>query len=459
MKQALNAVYMPNGSLELEWTNAQGAEDKSSSLFQKEIYRRFSSYDDSWLLFLGFCDPRVRLSPSLEFLREFASFFTEKLSKTPDLEVLRDKVQIPIEAEDIRDRLDRAPLVAGSEYLRAELLEDFWSRLNRAFCRAIQTYEGAVEDFIRGYNPDVHLVGRVFFHLVENKSADFPFAFMATYSTRLNQKGRSKHLPLKHALEEYGNDDKKLLELLSTVYRAAKQSSLVADLLETGELFHPLAWTAKEAFSFLKEIPLYEEAGILCRIPNWWKGNTSRMRLNFSVGDSRPSFVGMDAILNFKPQLFLGDIRITEREARRLLDESEGLAFIKGKWVSVDPEKLRQTLDAYEKAKRLMEKEGLSLKEALRLELAPEKLLDAEETEIEAHVSHGKWLNSVLGKLLNPDRITSVSPGRGFRAELREYQQRGLNWLSFLHSLQFGACLADDMGLGKTVQALAFLCA
>ncbi|MCP4668789.1 MAG: DEAD/DEAH box helicase, partial [Deltaproteobacteria bacterium] len=47
----------------------------------------------------------------------------------------------------------------------------------------------------------------------------------------------------------------------------------------------------------------------------------------------------------------------------------------------------------------------------------------------------------------------------GFRAELREYQQRGLNWLSFLHSLQFGACLADDMGLGKTVQALAFLCA
>ncbi len=37
------------------------------------------------------------------------------------------------------------------------------------------------------------------------------------------------------------------------------------------------------------------------------------------------------------------------------------------------------------------------------------------------------------------------------------YQQKGLNWLSFLDSLGFGACLADDMGLGKTIQILGFL--
>jgi non-specific serine/threonine protein kinase len=32
-----------------------------------------------------------------------------------------------------------------------------------------------------------------------------------------------------------------------------------------------------------------------------------------------------------------------------------------------------------------------------------------------------------------------------------------LNWLTFLDTLGFGACLADDMGLGKTIQVLAFL--
>jgi non-specific serine/threonine protein kinase len=60
-------------------------------------------------------------------------------------------------------------------------------------------------------------------------------------------------------------------------------------------------------------------------------------------------------------------------------------------------------------------------------------------------------------KLRKPELIDSVHPGKNFRAELRPYQQKGLNWLYFLHSLQFGACLADDMGLGKTIQLLAFL--
>ena len=38
-------------------------------------------------------------------------------------------------------------------------------------------------------------------------------------------------------------------------------------------------------------------------------------------------------------RLFLGDTRISEEEARRLLAESDGLAFIKNRWVAVDREK------------------------------------------------------------------------------------------------------------------------
>ena len=39
-------------------------------------------------------------------------------------------------------------------------------------------------------------------------------------------------------------------------------------------------------------------------------------------------------------------------------------------------------------------------------------------------------------------------------ATLRLYQQRGVNWLSFLRGAELGALLADDMGLGKTLQTL-----
>ena len=448
---------MPNSTLQLEWAETQDAPSKSSRLLQKEIYRRFTVDIDSWLLFLGFCDQQVSLSPSLNYWRGFAGVFAQKLCRTPDLEALRHRADIPISQDELRRYLDQVPLMVGSEYVSLSLLEAIWSGLDTAFALAIKSYSGSVAGFIRTYSPNVHLVGRIFFHLVENKNGDNPFAFMATYSTGLSDTGRSKHLPLKHALAEYGQESEKLLELLTTVHTAAKQSPFIAGLLETGDLFHPLAWTSGEAFSFLKEIPVYEESGILCRIPNWWKGNASGVRLGFSVGDKRPSFVGMDAILNFNAGLFLGDTQISEEEARRLLNESEGLAFIKNKWVAVDPEKLEQALKAYGRANKIMGKDGLSLRDALRLQLNPEKFLDIQATDIDSSVSNGKWLESVIGKLLKPDLITSVKPGTKFKGELRGYQQSGLNWLHFLHSLRFGACLADDMGLGKTIQILAFL--
>jgi len=40
------------------------------------------------------------------------------------------------------------------------------------------------------------------------------------------------------------------------------------------------------------------------------------------------------------------------------------------------------------------------------------------------------------------------------QAELRHYQQDGVDWLVFLREAGLGALLADDMGLGKTIQAL-----
>jgi SNF2 family DNA or RNA helicase len=43
------------------------------------------------------------------------------------------------------------------------------------------------------------------------------------------------------------------------------------------------------------------------------------------------------------------------------------------------------------------------------------------------------------------------------QAELRPYQQQGLNWLQFLRTHSLGGILADDMGLGKTLQTLAHI--
>ena len=367
------------------------------------------------------------------------------------------KQQSTLEEDDVEQWLAVAPLCPGAEYLNALFVQRLWSTLQDTFRRLMKTYDGTVEAFIHAYSPTRQLAGRIFFHLVENTKGPAPFAFLVTYATRLGGDGTARHLPLKYALQEYGNDRDKLLELLGTVYRAARTSTLLPPLLESGDIFHPLGWEPQTAYTFLQEVPLYEQSGILCRIPNWWSAKAAGASLRVNIGTAAPTFVGMDAVLDCAPSLSINGVPITAEEARRLLQESEGLALIKNKWVVVDKAKLQQTLEAYEQVRTLLEDGGLTLREALALQLSPTKQLGDEHAGVDIGVSYGTWLEDITRKLLNPQLVTAVAPANTFRATLRPYQQAGLNWLGFLDALGFGACLADDMGLGKTIQLLAFL--
>ena len=60
-------------------------------------------------------------------------------------------------------------------------------------------------------------------------------------------------------------------------------------------------------------------------------------------------------------------------------------------------------------------------------------------------------------RLANLKEMSNVPKPKGLKADLRPYQQEGLNWMVFLDENQLGGCLADDMGLGKTLQTIAFL--
>ncbi|MHB1175481.1 MAG: DEAD/DEAH box helicase [Sulfuriferula sp.] len=73
-----------------------------------------------------------------------------------------------------------------------------------------------------------------------------------------------------------------------------------------------------------------------------------------------------------------------------------------------------------------------------------------------------RWLSGdkllELGRKLREfSGVIPVAPPAGLQAELRPYQQEGLNWLQFLREYNLGGVLGDDMGLGKTLQALAHI--
>ncbi|WP_353571255.1 DEAD/DEAH box helicase [Candidatus Albibeggiatoa sp. nov. BB20] len=92
------------------------------------------------------------------------------------------------------------------------------------------------------------------------------------------------------------------------------------------------------------------------------------------------------------------------------------------------------------------------------------KLKVAQLAELEAAMSAARlrWFGGdrllALGrKLQNFKGIKSVEIPDNFNADLRPYQQEGVNWLQFLREYELGGVLADDMGLGKTVMTLAHL--
>ncbi len=442
---------------ELDWQESDGKIDKNQILAQEILYGRYMENEYQALFYMGFSAQSTLGSDSVRFLSIMAASFVKALSRNPDIEVLREAAIVEPEPEEIENILRSAPYMNGAEYLNKDWIKKSWSKLNCVFSEEIKAYTGRVEEFFASQSPDIHLVGRVFFHLVESKKEDYPFAFLATYSSGVSKEGKSKHLPLKNALVEYKDDNKKLLELLATVNKASKESAFISELVDSGEIFHPIGLTGEDAYTFLIEIPLYEEAGILCRIPNWWKNKSNSLRISVSIGNKVASHLGFDAIVDFNAQLSIGDETLTVEELEKLLSEAEGLAFIKGKWVEVNHEKLKETLKAYEQAQKLMDKTDMSMLEAMRFQLNASKMMDIPEEACELEVTNGEWLKTVVEKLTHPDSIDPVSCGEAFNAELRVYQERGLAWLHFMKTLGLGACLADDMGLGKTIQVIALL--
>ncbi len=84
-----------------------------------------------------------------------------------------------------------------------------------------------------------------------------------------------------------------------------------------------------------------------------------------------------------------------------------------------------------------------------------ESLYETEQLDLESR----ERIKLYRSKLASFDAIERIEVPKALRANLREYQREGLNWLNFLDGFNFGACLADDMGLGKTLQVLAFILA
>ena len=357
-----------------------------------------------------------------------------------------------------------APPMLGAEYLTAAVLAALWRELDAAFDLELSESKCGVQDFLKRRNTAWNLVGRVHFNIAENrKDPDAPFAFLATYTTRLSAQAKAQHLPLGQALNEYAGakNKQRLLSLLVPVQRASATCPWLKEMVDTGEIFHPLRWTPREALGLLRDVPQLETAGVVVRTPASWRGNRPpRPRVTGTVGTKVPSGLGQNALLDFRLEVTLDGESLTSDEIRDLLAKTDGLALVRGRWVELDRELLESMIERFREVERTAKDNGLAFSEAMRLLAGAD--VNAADTDVAAnadwaHVVAGPWLAETLSALRSPQGLAHVDPGDALDGVLRPYQQVGVRWLYLLTKLGLGACLADDMGLGKTIQVLSLL--
>ena len=458
----LAPVLTPRGLLILRPTEeALALESEQNSRLEKAFLRG----PGHGLLCLGANEVGTALPPVLSYWREFGSRYVTALCALPDIGERVTKPPIPVPANGELDNIAATvPPMTGAEYLSAAVLADLWRGMDAAFDVELADAKLSVQAFLKGRHPAWNLVGRVHFNLAENRSDEAaPFAFLATYTTRLSAEAKAQHMPLGKALQEYAGakNRERLLSLLLPIQRAAEHCDWLKIMVDAGEIFHPLRWSPQQALQFLKDVPAIESAGVAVRMPASWRMNRpARPQVKATVGGHAPSRLGMDALLDFRMDVTLDGERLSATEIKRLLAHSDGLVLIRGKWVEIDHEGLRRALDKFEAIERRAASDGLSFGEAMRV-LAGAGIAENDsggQADVDwGQAVAGPWLAETLAALRRPDGLARIDPGKSLQGTLRPYQLAGVQWLYLLTQLRLGACLADDMGLGKTIQVLSLL--
>ena len=424
----------------------------------EELHCAFALGSGHGLLLLGTKHVGQALPPAWAWWRAVATRYVTALCAVPG----NGKIELATpDAAEFDALIADLPPMTGAEYVTSEGLAALWNGMDGALKQELAAAGVSLQAFLKSRHPAWNLVGRVHFNLAENrKDEEAPFAFLATYTARLSAHGTAQHQPLSQALAEFsgGRSRAQLLSLLLPVQRATEHCGWLREMVETGDIYHPLRWTPQQAFGFLSDLPQLEAAGIIVRTPKVWKaGKPLRPVVKASVGTRLPSLLGQDALLDFSMQVCLDGEDLSDAEIQALLQRGDGLQLIRGRWVEVDHKAIGRLLERFKAIEQAAEN-GLPFADAMRL-VAGASLdeggepADADWSELAA----GPWLAETLAGLRKPEGLAQIDPGPELKATLRPYQQAGVRWLYLLTRLGLGACLADDMGLGKTIQVLSLL--
>ena len=454
----------PNGHLVLAPAGDDAKIDGAADL-SNDVASAFQQSCSNGLTMLASQNAAIEfdgLPPAFEYFRQFARrYFAAICRQFAQAEEVWTSPAAPDEGTLV-ELLTSAPTLRGLEYASPDMLRRLWRELDAFTQVRVAASKRGVAEYLKTLDPAWNLVGRVTFHLAENKkNPDAPFAFLATYTEGSSKAGSPQHIPLSEALKQSLVDKNagRLEELLEPVIRASKSCKLVGRLLDSRALFAPQAWGIRDAYEFLTSVPEMESAGVVVRVPNWWNATRPpRPQVSVRIGSIGPTTFSANAALDFKIHVAIDGQPLGEDELKQLLTAREGMALLRGKWVQVDQAQLQDALQHWKQLQK-QHVEGIDFLQGMRL-LAGATFgneLVEEDVRSWTRIEPGEWLGEMLNTLRDPSSLSQLDPNNGLNATLRHYQVDGVRWLWFATQLGLGVCLADDMGLGKTIQVISLL--
>ena len=207
------------------------------------------------------------MSSSELFLYELSEAFFQCLTEMPELELTREATHVVPDEEHLEHLLSSVPYAIGAEYIDRKWIAGVFLQLEQIFQREISGYKGSVELYLTEQNQKLHVPERIFLHLV--------------IVVLPEPCGRG-----------IGSDCR---------------------LVESGEMFHVLRFTGKEAYQFLRDVEKIEQTGILCRIPNWWRKRAMECSVEIRLGEKKPAMVGFDSLISMQPQLCVDGEALTKK--------------------------------------------------------------------------------------------------------------------------------------------------
>lgn len=286
--------------------------------------------------------------------------------------------------------------------------------------------------------------------------------------------------------------DSTIMEKLRIMRDRAVQQ---APLLHTDEWSIHLTTPQLQEFLAV-QVPRLKAKGFPVLLPKGWSTAQATAHLDTEVDTAMPSHFGIEQLVDYSWRVSVGDVELTDTEMNQLIQSKAGLIKLRGNWVLADSESLHRVnryisdvaaaskkhltaqLETYlhdrDEALRAKDVDKLAVLdseiERLRHSLSSGSsgevsLAELRKLALEAATRHEEplpvegdaWVTSLLTGSEGMPAPQPVTIPSTVHATLRQYQQRGVDWLYWMSERGLGAVLADDMGLGKTLQLLSLL--